>query len=237
MMRPLFTKALLFVVLCAAHGASMATPIMYSFSTGVTSGAFPGLAELFNSSATVSGGFRYDSAADYSTTVTGLDLYGAFSPSSSLTPSFTNLSGTVDGHTFSDPQGVALVANDNFNPGSGMLVDFFSLNADPSLSSSSTRNISGFSINDYTLWRVRLFWIEGFETPGLIPDFVSGAGLLSAPPSFNGRLALDFVDVSGADAGSVFFDGLTVAATPEPATLALLGLGLAGLGWSRRKKA
>lgn len=37
--------------------------------------------------------------------------------------------------------------------------------------------------------------------------------------------------------GEIAFDVNSSTAVPAPATLALLGLGLAGLGWSRRKKA
>jgi hypothetical protein len=41
---------------------------------------------------------------------------------------------------------------------------------------------------------------------------------------------------SGISMSGLAFENSLIVSVPVPATLALLGLGLAGLGWSRRKK-
>ena len=48
----------------------------------------------------------------------------------------------------------------------------------------------------------------------------------------NESLAFNFRD----DPGFLFLDAASVSAVPEPATLALVALGLAGIGFSRRKQ-
>ena len=229
------------LLLQAAVATATAAPQEYSFTTGLSSGAPSALAGLFSSTATVSGTFTFDSAADFTIT-TGSPpffIYSTFNPASPLTPSFTSLVGSVDGRSFSDIQGIAAVANDTLDDPLFSLfnVDYLTLNADPAVGSSATpRNIVGFTIGGYTLLNIRLFWEEGQSTPDPIGDFLSSNDLPAAPPSFNGRMAFDFVDATGIGAGAVFFDGLTVTSVPEPATLALFGVGLAGLSFSRRRK-
>ena len=186
----------------------------------------------------MSGTFNYDSQAPSVGDVgTGIS-YGGHNPNSGNLASFSDLSGVVSGMTFSDARGVVIVGNDRLPA----LVDSLALSADPSITSTSPRNLVGFTIGDYLLMNVRLFWLEGQSVPELITDFLDSETLPDTLPTFNGRLALDFIQTGTGPttlAGSVFFDGLIATATPvpEPETLALLLSGLGSLAiFSRRRK-
>jgi hypothetical protein len=113
-----------------------------------------------------------------------------------------------------------------------------SLDAEP-FGPVGNHNITGFSIDGFTLWNMRIFW--GEFTLGT--DFLNDQSLLSELPTGPARLSLDFIPFgSGPTTPTtfVFYDNVLVtAAVPEPETYALLlaGLGLLGFEMKRRRKA
>ncbi len=213
-------------MLYCVWGSAISAPVTYSFSTSVSPfGTFP-IAGLFDSNAVVSGTFKYDAEAPVIQDIgTGLS-YGGYTPGPGKVASFSDLVGVVSGINFSDTRGVAIVGNDR-------PVDSLALSADPSLTSTSQHNFNGFSIGGYSLVNVRLFWLENQMVPGLISDFLNTEAMPAVLPTFDGRLAFDFIQTGTnptSPAGFVFFDGLTVtleSSVPEPETIPLL---LAGLG-------
>lgn len=207
--------SLLLLLLCPL--AAQSAPITYSFSTGTSPFNNPTLAPLF-SGMSVSGTFDYDAASPATLIVPSGIVAGA----TVYNGSTMNLSGSVGANAFSDLVGGAVVGDDKFQ-GFTPATDFLQL----SFQISGT----GFDIDGFTLSAVRLIWIEGQLG---ITDFLSDQSLPSVLPGFEGRLALDFTSADGN--ASVFFNGLTVAQIPEPATLSLLVLGLLALGAARSRR-
>jgi PEP-CTERM motif len=109
-------------------------------------------------------------------------------------------------------------------------------------------NIDGF---EFSAWRqelsddfAQLLLEDGTPSP---PDGVAtGSGNLTDTPItfapnpslFTGGISLYFDYEADVQQGQLAFriDTITVAAAPEPTTIALLGIALAGLGFARRRK-
>jgi hypothetical protein len=222
----LFSLALL--SLGAAHQAG-AIPVNYEFSTGPAWGAFnltgsanPSLLGALTG-LTVSGSFTYDSETPLSSTVDGPFVVGQ----RNYLGAFSNFAATVGAFSIAQSgEGSGQVANEGFVASSS---DFFQL---------STFS-DGMVLTDLSLALVnaRLFWIEGQLMQGAItpiPDFLNDSNLPGAPPSFAGRLALDFLSLTlppenPAALNFAFFDGLVVRAAPtavaEPGILSLILIG------------
>lgn len=251
------------LALQAGFNDASAVPVAYTFSTGVRSGGqgllcgglpcAPHPYYAFSGTDTVSGSFVYDSAGPATTTAgDGSTIYGGFLSGGLPTSSFSGLTGTVAGLSFSDLRGFTTVGNERLTiltgPGTSTSADIFQLTADPSLSSTSPHNFTGFNIGAYTLVNARLFWIETQQIVGQsgpIPDLFSDQNLLAAPPTLLGKLALDFVPLGNTSTTTptvaVFFDGLSVSAVtpvPEPETYAMLlaGLGLVAAAVRRKRR-
>lgn len=232
----------LVVAALALAGAAHAAPVTYRFSTATTVFGGPAMGGtaapapgLFAGGA--SGSFVYDAQAQLAqVNADGTANYRGYLPASAsgFATAVSDLAAQVAGHAFSDPSGSATVGNDA-TPTLGGLGDLLSLQFDPDLTSPSTHNLSGFSAGGFTLYRVRMFWLEGQANPATVPDFLGSTALPAVLPDFAGRLALDFFQTGNPAARAfMFFDDLRVSpvAVPEPpawalsaAALALLGLG------------
>jgi hypothetical protein len=234
----------------SSDGSGIASSIAAQLTGGSLSGSF-----LYDAASPATGSTGPGGSLDTRGTVYSVPT-GTVPPHSSFNALSGSLSGAAGGpFSFTDPRGFTIVGDNAFQ-GTCLpqpctpppLMDFFGLQAESSNAAQGVHNISVLTINvggsNYSLFNARFFWIEGQviqPNTAPIPDFLSSNNLLATPPSFLGRLALDFV-ATGNSAGpqySVFFDGLAVAAAvPEPETYAMLvaGFGLLGFVARRRKK-
>ena len=193
------------------------------------------------------------------TTLIGSFLYDPTTPRTSMTNggslgprganyvgSFTSLSANMIGGTLplgdrsiTDPRGQTVVGDEAFITCCAFQ-DYLQLQAEPGngLNPSLLNINSTFTLGDYEVFNFRMFWLEGQSVPDAIPDFLTSNGLPNPLPSINGRLGIDFVNSSDPFGTQhiMFYDNLRVAAVPEPAILALFGAGLAGFGFSPRRR-
>lgn len=241
-------NALTFAVAALSIAGAQAAPSNYSFSATINQPLAFGNASMigyFGQGAVVSGTFQYDNAGSYVATSSQLGYdpgYSVYYANNGGVSAFKSLQGSVGGLNFSDASGNASISNGQYLG----YYDVVSLGSDPVLKvgmnsfdfANPERNFQGFLANGYQLVNVRMFWVD---TAG---QMVASNSLPNALPTRSGRMALDFVQLSdpnntaniGFYSNTVFIDGLTVSAVPEPSSIAMLLAGMGLIGAVVRRK-
>lgn len=239
--------------LLALAAPSIAAPVQYTFSTGEVLGGRPELTSLL-SGLTVSGAFTYDAATPFFAQSGDLGFepgYAIYATSGNVIQSFYGISGSVGSHQFSDIVGSTSIRNGNNGAvPTGNQFDVVALDAEPTPKvgantqpSDYQRNLNGFTLGDYTLTNIRLYWYGGLASPF---NILADSSLPATLPGFEGRLAFDFYRTNDPtntanipySSNTVTFSGLKVqvAAVPEADTSLMMVVGLGVLGLAARRR-
>jgi hypothetical protein len=221
---------LLLCCFAAAAGISQAASIRYTFTAGVVggSGAALGLAD----GTLLQASFTYDNAVSASATNVNFDLtvpalapYGLFSV---YPDAITDFTGHIGGHDYSALMSQVLVGDGSADPASGFFARI----------GNQSQGWSGFGIGNYQLVGTTMFTVgsSAMLADQSLPD--AWWHFSQLPGGANSGINMVFADIdSGALQTVNVWGDTTLQQVPLPATLGLLGMGLAVLGGIRRRRA